>query len=82
MGKVILDAATRAKLNGLTQQLEVYDEESNLLGYFTPADPILDALPRIESDPFSDEEIAEALQDTDHGRPLADILADLRRRYP
>lgn len=82
MSKVILDAATRAKLRGLTQQLELYDEEGNLLAYVTPADPGLDSLPRIESDPFTDEEIAEAMKDTDPGRPLADILADLRRRYP
>ena len=42
MSKVVLDAATRAKLNGLSQQLELYDEEGNLLAYCTPADPGLD----------------------------------------
>jgi hypothetical protein len=79
MGKVILDAETRAKLNGLTQQLELYDEAGNLLGYITPADPGLDSLPRIESNPFTDEEIRTAFDPTDPGRPLADILKDLRR---
>ena len=66
----------------MTQQLELYDEEGNLLAYCTPADPGLDTLPRLGPDPFSDEEIADAMKDTDPGRPLADILADLRRQYP
>ncbi len=83
MGKVILTAEQRALLNGLDQQLEIYDEQGSLLGYFTPSDPGLDSLPRLSgSDVFSDEEIAEAMRDTDPGRPLADILADLRRQYP
>jgi hypothetical protein len=38
LGKVILDAVTRAKLHGLTEQLELYDEDPNLLAYVTPAD--------------------------------------------
>lgn len=82
MGKVILDAETRAKLKGLREQLELYDEQGNLLAYCTPADPGLDSLPRIDGDPFTEEEIAEAMKDTSPGRPLADIIADLRRRYP
>ena len=39
MGKVILDAETRAKLNGLTQQLELYDEQGNLLGVLHTGGP-------------------------------------------
>jgi hypothetical protein len=81
MGKLILDAATRARLNGMNEQIEVYDDQGNLLGYFIPADAALDSLPRLPGpDLFSDAEIAEALKDTDPGRPLADILADLRRQ--
>ena len=83
MSKVILDAETIAKLNGLGQPLEFYDEQGNLLAYCMPADPGLDSLPSLPGpNPFSDEEIAEAMKDTDPGRPLADILADLRRQYP
>jgi hypothetical protein len=81
MGKVVLDAATKAKLYGLKHELELYDEQGNLLGYCTPADPGLSELP-VQSDqkPFSEDEIEEAMKDTDTGRPLADILADLRRQ--
>ena len=83
MGKVILDAATRAKLNGLTEQLELYDEQGNLLGYCTPADPGLDSLPRHPGpNPFTEEELNTPPDPNDPGRPLADILADLRRKYP
>ena len=32
MGKVILDAETRAKLNGLSEGLELYDEQGNIRG--------------------------------------------------
>jgi len=79
MGKVILDAAMRAKLNGMSQSLELYDEQGRLLGYCMPADPVLDSLPRFSgSNPFSEAEIEEALKATDEGRPLAEILADLR----
>jgi hypothetical protein len=82
MGKVILDAAMLAKLNGLTEPLELYDEQGNLRGHFQPADEDLSGVALPGPDALSDEEIAEAMKDTDPGRPLADILADLRRRYP
>jgi hypothetical protein len=36
MSKVILDAATRARLNGLDQELELCDEAGNVIGYFLP----------------------------------------------
>ena len=81
MGKVILDAATRARLKDMNEQFELYDDQGNLLGYFIPADTGLDSLPsHAGPDPFSDAEIEEARKDTDPGRPLADILADLRRQ--
>ncbi len=73
MGKVILDAATRAKLNGLTEKAALYDESGELLGYYLPPEPIT-------ADPFTEAEIAEAFNQTGPGRPLADILADLRKR--
>jgi hypothetical protein len=83
MGKVILDAVTRARLNGMKEQLELYDDQGNLLGYFTPADPGLDSLPRLtEANAFTAEELNAAPDPNDPGRPLAEILADLRRKYP
>lgn len=72
MGKVILDAATRAKLGGLGEQLELYDEAGTLLGYYVP--------PRVPGGTFTEAEVEEAFAQTGPGRPLADILADLRKR--
>jgi hypothetical protein len=80
MGKVVVDAETQAKLDGLKQQLELYDERGNLIAYCLPP-AVYHSLvgPPIESG-FSDAEIREALSDNDPGRPLAAILADLRRQ--
>lgn len=72
MGKVILDAATRAKLNGLTEKAALYDESGELLGYYLPPDP--------PAGPFTEAELAVAFAQAGPGRPLADILADLRKR--
>jgi hypothetical protein len=84
MGKVILDAETRAKLNGLNLPLELLDEKGNLIGYCLSPElyralvgPPIDA-PAVDG-PFTEEEIAEAMKQTDPGRPLADILRDLRQ---
>ena len=82
MDNVVLDAATRAKLNGLNKQMELFDENGNLLGYFSPLDAHLRAVDLPGPDPFSDEQVAEVLKRPDPGRPWADILADLRQKYP
>jgi hypothetical protein len=79
------DRETRAKLNGLTEPVELYDEDGNLLAYCTPvlSDPGLDSLPRYTGpNPFTEEEMNTRPDPNDPGRPLADILADLRRKYP
>jgi hypothetical protein len=73
MGKVILDDATCAKLNGLTEKVALYDERGALIGYAIP--PERDSF---AYGPFTDAEIEEAFAQTGPGRPLADILAELR----
>lgn len=80
MSKVILDPDTLAKLENFGQQLEVYDQQGNLLGYCTPIDAHLHGVDLPGPDPFSDEQIAETLKNPDPGRTLADILRDLRNR--
>jgi len=78
MGKVILDAATRAKLNGLTEQVELYDEAGNLVGYYLPPKMYAAMMIPVEG-PFTEEELNAPIDPNDPGRPLADILADLRK---
>lgn len=80
MSKVVLDAAMLGKLNGLKEQIELYDESGNLVGFAQPVEAHLMAVDLPGPDPFSDAQIAETLRTEDAGRPLADILRDLRNR--
>lgn len=77
MGKVILDAATLAKLNGLSQQLEVYDEQGNLRGHVMPV-RAADAGPAGRADwgPFTAEEVEAAFKQSGPGRTLDEIIRD------
>ena len=78
MSKVILDAAMRAKLTGLTQKAELYDESGTLLGYYVPMEQP-DKFAGIPIEPVpTEEELNEAFAQTDPGRLLEDILRDLR----
>lgn len=80
MSRVILDAATRAKLSGLNGPTQLCDESGEVIGYCLSPQSLnaLVGLP-IER-PFTDEELADAFSQTDPGRPLEDILADLRKQ--
>jgi hypothetical protein len=78
MGKVILDAATLAKLgavNGLTQ---LCDESGAVVAYcLSPA--ALNAMVGIPiEEPFTEEELNAPIDLSDPGRPLEDILRELR----
>jgi hypothetical protein len=77
MGKVILDAATLAKLRGLSEKVELRDEAGSLIGYYLPPDGAGE--PPVYG-PFAEEELEAAFAQTDPGRPLEDILADLRTK--
>lgn len=78
MGKVILDAETRAKLNGLTELTQLCDESGTVIGYAI-SPQTLDKLMGIPIEPpFTEDELNEAFAQTDPGRPLEDILRDLR----
>jgi hypothetical protein len=78
VGKIILDPALRTKLNGLTDQLEVRDENDQLVGIFLPLAHYQSLLANREVPlakrpvPFSDEEIAQ-FKKSGEGCSLADI---------
>jgi hypothetical protein len=77
MNKVLLDAQTLAKLNGLTGPLDICDEQGQILGRFVPY-PTAVSPSDLELD-ISQEELqrrAESFQ----GRPLSDLLAEWERR--
>jgi hypothetical protein len=80
MGKVILDAAMRAKLTGLSGLTELCDESGAVIAYCLPP-AALNALVGIPiEEPFTEEELNEPIDLSNPGRPLEDILADLRKQ--
>jgi hypothetical protein len=75
MTEITLDNATLAKLRNLQENLELHDEAGRLLGYFVPAEDkaTYDEVDAQVSDAELDRREAEEV-----GRPLADILRDLK----
>ena len=72
MPKVVLDAATLAKLGGLREEVELYDEAGNRVGVCRPAGP---------SGGFTDAEIRAAFAAYDPAAPgitTAELLAKAR----
>jgi hypothetical protein len=74
MNLVINDPATVQQLRAAQTSLNLTDAAGNVIGRFTPGDPV-GAEP-----PIAEEELLLLEQQTG-GRPLADILADLERKY-
>ncbi len=78
MDKVILDAATREKLNGLTGRVALCDEAGEVIAYAISPNAI-DKYQGIPIEPpFTEEELKEAFAQTGPGRLLEDIVRDLR----
>lgn len=65
---------------GGSEEARVCDESGKLLGYYTPLSEGTEADYAWALSQITEEEI-EASRKSGPGRPLADILADLRRRY-
>jgi hypothetical protein len=72
MKKLVLDAETIAKLLGLTEQVEIYNERGGLVALLTP----LGKTPPSHW-PFTEEEVAETRKARENGGPtytLDDII--------
>jgi len=78
MGKLILDDALRARLNGLNEQLEVCDESGQSVGFFLPRSLYQDMLVAWSRTWVPDAELEELSKQTG-GRPLAEIWKTLGR---
>lgn len=80
MGKVILDAETLTKLGGINGLTQLCDESGAVVAYCLSPEA-LNALVGIPvEEPFTEEELNAPIDLSDPGRPLEDILADLRKR--
>lgn len=79
MTRVTIDRDMSAKLNGVYDSVELCDESGRTLGYFQPAALSPAQTRRLMAEcPFSDEELKRR-REVRTGRPLADILEDLRK---
>ena len=78
MSKITLDHELRAKLNGLTEHLEIYDEAGQIVGHFLPpalyAKFVYTAL--AAECPYGAEELERMHRETGGG-PLADLWKNL-----
>jgi hypothetical protein len=77
MSILVLDPSTVNQLKSVFVPAEVRDEQGTLLGYFHPA-AVPENLEQYEC-PLSEEEL-DRISREGGGRPLADILSDLRNR--
>jgi len=77
MNQITVDAATLAKLNGLSGPTDFCDEQGHLLGHFVPY-PAGIQTSDLEPD-VSPEELRRRADDF-RGAPLADLLAEWEKR--
>ena len=76
MSKVIVDDELRAKLNGLSAEVELCDAGGRPLGYVVTPEEYRKLLYLRAASRHTDEEVERLRQQTG-GRPLADIWKDL-----
>ena len=77
MSILVLDQHAIDKLRAVSEGVQIRDERDALVGYFQPA-VTPESVYQYEC-PLSEEELAR-IADQEGGRPLADILSDLRKR--
>jgi hypothetical protein len=76
MTQIVVDAALREKLRDLSQPLELLGENGELLGRFTPAPRLPDALAR---EPQLTEEEWKRLEEEPALYSTAEVLAHLEK---
>ena len=77
MSILVLDHSAIEKLKAVAEGVQIRDERGTLVGYFQPA-VTPETVDQYEC-PLSEEELLR-IADQEGGRPLADILSDLRKR--
>jgi hypothetical protein len=79
MTRVTVDSDTSAKLSSFFVPVELCDDSGRTLGYFQPVLPPAESRRLLAECPFSEAELRRR-QQVRTGRPLAEILEDLRTR--
>ncbi len=76
MNKVVLDAALRSALGDLKNQVEVFDEAGDKVGYFVPLDRYRELIVAWSQREVSDEDLERRSKEPG-GRTLQEIWARL-----
>jgi hypothetical protein len=76
MSKITLDQTLKAKLNGLSEPLELCDERGQIVGHFLPEDTYRKFFYAWLKSQVTDEEI-ESLRREQGGKTLAEIKSSL-----
>jgi hypothetical protein len=77
MSRLTLDNATLAKLQGLSEPVDLCDEQGRVVGHYVPYPGGIPA-DALELD-ISEEELDRRAANF-HGRPLEDLVAEWERR--
>jgi hypothetical protein len=77
MSRLTVDSATLAKLHGLSQPMDLCDEQGRVLGHFVPYPGGVSSAD-LELD-IPEEELDRRAANF-HGRELADLVAEWERR--
>jgi hypothetical protein len=77
MTKIVLDSSALAKLAGIRESAVLCDEAGRAIGYFQPLAPPVGKGRDGTDPPFSEHQIRQFRQQRS-GRPLGDVLADLK----
>jgi hypothetical protein len=80
MNRVVVDEAVRAKLNGQSEQLELWDESGHELGHYLPADKFRALLRACGQSLFTDVEVRQAEEQPRTGKSLGEIWKELGRQ--
>ena len=80
MAATTIPASIQPLFGQVSEPVSVLDEQGNVLGYYTPMREATKEDYEWTRRQFSPDEI-EAARRSGPARPLADILADLKRRY-
>jgi hypothetical protein len=79
MSSIVIPASLKPSFVG-TEPRRVCDEEGNILGYYTPRREATEEDYEWAMNAVTKEEIEASLA-SGPGRPLAEIIADLRSKY-
>ena len=79
MTRVTVDADVSAKLGGFSGPVELCDRSGRVLGYYQPVLSPSETRRILAECPYSGDEL-HRLQQVRTGRPLLEILQELRRR--